>query len=262
MNYYAIGLNDQAKSSWALHEVTKLSPKRPRPAEMPAVFYKFFPSADVELRLKPQYHSIYCRKCGRFDSEKAFDIGFDDPVTIRFKGDYGHTDDRMFVINSKFLSVLKDAKVGGYETKPLGRSNWHALRVKLLVDYVDGVVKTRKPLCSECGRPKENFGIFEYRHQLSLPSQPNTFFSTRGSWPSYHCTDRQIFISEDVLEALRIAGVAGGYCRRLWTDEELEQQRKKAKQGTPFWWPPKTAIHLNGKPLKGTKATSRIPHVP
>ena len=253
MNHYEISLEDYPKTSWALHEVVKLSPRRPRPAEMPSVFYKFFPSADVEVRLKPQYHHVCCNKCGRFDSDKMFEIGFDDPVTIQFKGDYGHTNDRMFVINEKFLKVLKKSKVGGYETKSLGKSGWHALHVTLLVDYVAGVVKTRKPICSKCGRPKENFGVFQYRRQLSLPSQSNTFFATKTGWPSYHFSDRQIFISEDVLQVLLEGGIAGGYCNRLWTDEELKQQKEKAKQGVPFWRPPKTAVHLNGKPLKNKK---------
>jgi hypothetical protein len=254
MNHYSFNLEDYTKTSWAFHEVVKLAPKRARPAAMPSVFYKFFPAADVEVRMKPQYHHLCCKKCGRYESDKVFEIGFDDPVTMQFKGDYGHTNDRMFVINDKFLKVLKQAKVSGYETKPLGKSGWHALRATLLIDHIAGVVKTQKPLCAECGRPKENFGIFEYRSQLSLPSQPNTFFSTKSSWPSYHFCDRQIFISEDVLRVLRGAGISGGYCTRLWTDEELQKQKAKAKQGTPFWRPPQTAIPLNGKPLKGEKA--------
>jgi hypothetical protein len=254
MNFYQISLEDYPKSSWALHAVEKLLPKRPKPAEMPSVFYKFFPSADVEVRMKPQYHKVCCKKCGRSDSDKIFEIGFDEPVAIRFKGDYGYTNDRIFVINEKFLKTLKQAKVGGYETKPLGKSGWHALRATLRVDHVDKVIKTQKPLCSECGRPKENFGVFEYRHQLSLPDQVNTFFTTKTGWPSAHFCDRQLFISEDVLTVLQEGGIAGGYCNRLWTDGELKQQKEKAKQGIPFWRPPKTAIHLNGKPPKKIKA--------
>jgi hypothetical protein len=67
MNYYSFSLKDHQKTSWALHEVTKLSPKRPRQEGVPSVFYKFFPSADVEVRMKPQYHRFCCGKCGRYD---------------------------------------------------------------------------------------------------------------------------------------------------------------------------------------------------
>ena len=254
MNFYEISLEDQPKTSWAFHEVVKLLPKQPRPTEMPSVFYKFFPSADVEVRMKPQYHKVCCKKCGRFNSDKIFEIGFDEPVTIRFKGDFGYSNDRMFVINDKFLKVLKQAKARGYKTKPLGKSGWHALRATLRVEHVDKVIKTQKPLCSECGRPKENFGVFEYRRQFSLPNQYNTFFTTTKGWPSSHGCDRQLFISEDVLNALQEGGIAGGYCNRLWTDEEQKLQKEKEKQGIPFWRPPKTAVPLNGRPPKKSKA--------
>jgi hypothetical protein len=254
MNFYAFSLEDYSKTSWALHEVVKVLPKQPKPAEMPSVFYKFFPSADVEVRMKPQYHGVCCKKCGRFDSDKVFEIGFKDPVAIHFKGDYGYTDDRMFVINERFLKVLKKAKVDGYETKPLGKSGWHTLRATVLVGHVDDVVKTGGPLCSECGRPKENFGVFKYQRELSLPNRTNTFFSTKTSWQSYGFRDRPLFISEDVLQALQEGGIAGGYCNRLWTGEDEKLQKEKEKQGIPFWQPPKTAVPLNGKPPKKNKS--------
>ena len=110
-----------------------------------------------------------------------FEVGFDDPVTMRFKGDYGHTEDRIFSINEKFLNVLKKADVGGFETKPLGKSGWHALRVTLLVDHANDVVDTSGPSCPECERPKESGGIFEYLSELSLPVHPHTFFTTKTS---------------------------------------------------------------------------------
>ena len=250
MNYYSINLEDHPKTSWAIHEVTKRLPKRPRPEGLPPVFYKFFPAADVELRMKPQYHHLCCKKCGRYDSDKIFETGFDDPVTIRFKGEYGFTNDRIFTVSDRFLKVLKQARVGGFETKPMGKSGWHALRATLLVDHADGVVKNRKPLCPECQRPKESFGIFSYLSELSLPDQPNTFFSTKSSWQASNFRDRELFISEAALLALRKGRIVGGYCTRLWTDEERKKQKLKAKEGIPFWRPPKTSVCLNGKLLK------------
>lgn len=247
MNYYSFNPEDHAQSSWVLHEAIKLLPKRPRVEGLPPVVRRFFPSADVELRMKPQYRELCCRKCGRFDSDAMFALGFDDPVMIRFKGDYGYTNDRMFVIQDKFLKALRAARASGYETKPLGKSGWHALRATRLVDHVEGVIKSRKPLCPECGRPKESYGLFEYLRGLSLPGEPNTLFSTKKGWPAWHCSDRQLFITEDALQVLKAAGIAGGYCSRLWTDEELAKQRQKAKAGVGQWTPPGTLVHLNGK---------------
>ena len=250
MKYYAIDLADQTKTSWALHEVVKNLPKQPRPEGMPPVFYKFFPSADVEMRMKPQYQPLCCIKCGRFEADKMFESGFDDPVTMRFEGDYGHTQDRIFSISEKFLKVLKNAKTGGYEIKPLGSSGWHALRVTLRVAHDDDVIGSSGPNCSVCGRPKESFGLFKYLSELDLPSQANTFFTTDKDWPSCHASDRDIFITENVLEALKEGGITGGYCSRLWTEDEYQKQNEKEKQGVKFWKPPGTLVHLNGKGLK------------
>jgi hypothetical protein len=196
--------------------------------------------------MKPQYHSLCCKKCGRYEADKMFEVGFDDPVTMRFKGDYGHTQDRIFSISDKFLKVLKIAKVDDYETKPLGNSGWHALRVTLRVDHADDVVDTSGPQCPECGRPNETGGIFEYLSELSLPIQSNTFFTTKTSWPR-HSSDRDLFITEDVLQVLQEGSIAGGYCSRIWTEEEFQKQKEKEKQGINFWKPPGTLVHLNGK---------------
>jgi hypothetical protein len=247
MNYYYVSLEDYSKTSWVLHEVVKKAARHPRPSEMPSVFYKFFRSADVEVRMKSQYQHLVCKKCGRYESDAAFEIGYDDRVSIQFKGDYGYTNDRTFVINEKFLETLDRANVGGYKTKPLGKSGWHALRVTQLVKHVDGVVKNRKPLCTECGRPAESFGCFHYCDELSLPTETNTFFTTITGWPSSHFCDREIYLTEDVLQALKNGGIVGGYCNRLWTDAEKKQQKEKTKQGVNFWWPPKTSVRLNGK---------------
>jgi hypothetical protein len=249
MNYYSIRLSDHAKTSWVLHELLKSLPSRPQKEGLAPIFYKFFPSADVEVRMKPEYRDLCCKKCGRYDSYKMFDAGFADPVLIRIKGDFGHTSDRVFVISDKFLKALKRARVGGYETKPIGGSGWHALRVTLLVNHREGVVKTQKPICSECGRPKSAFGSFEYLRELSLPKEVNTFFSTTTTWHRAF-SDRDLFITEDLLMALKKAGISGGYCVRLLTDEELKKQKAKAKEGVNFWIPPGISVHLNGKAAK------------
>lgn len=182
-----------------------------------------------------------------------FELGFTEPVTIRFTGDYGYTKDRIFVINDRFLKALVRAKVSGYETKPLGKSSWHALRATLQVDSIDGVINDSLPLCTECQRPKESFGVFKYRRELSLPDQTNTFFTTKKMWPSSFGCDRELFFTEDILEVLQAAGISGGYCTRLWSDEEKAQQAAKEKAGIPFWRPPKTIAALNGKPTKAPR---------
>ena len=44
------------------------------------------------MRIKRQYEPLRCKTCGRYDAYAMFEIGFDEPVQIRIKGDFGDTD--------------------------------------------------------------------------------------------------------------------------------------------------------------------------
>jgi hypothetical protein len=171
-------------------------------------------------------------------------------VTIRLKGELGYTTDRMFVINDKVLQALRRAKVCGYETKPLGNSGWHALRSTLLVDCVDSKWKKKAKRCPRCGI-SDDIGLnLDYLSQLSLPSRTNTFFSTMSSWPASPSNDRELFVTEDVVQALKAAKVKGPYCTRLWTEEERKKREARTKPGDvlgPSWRPPHSVVFLNGK---------------
>jgi hypothetical protein len=250
MNYYYIDLVDEPGTSWVLHEVVRKVPPHPHKEGLAPVFYKFFQFPDAKVRLKPQYLPLWCPKCERYESDKAFEIGFSQPVTIRLKGEFGHTTDRMFVIDDKVLRVLRSAKVRGYETKPLGQSGWHALRATLLVDSVESKWKKKAKRCARCGI-SDDLGLnFDYLSQLSLPSQTNTFFSTKSTWPASPSHARELFLTEDVVKALKAAKVKGPCCTRLWTEEERQQIDGKTKPGSvlgPSWRPPHSTVFLSGK---------------
>jgi hypothetical protein len=225
-----------------MHEIVKKLPPWPKKPELGPTFYKFFRPPETNVRMKPKYELACCKTCGRYDSYKVFDLGFEDPVSIRMRPDFGHTNDRIFIISDKFLKVLRDSKVRGYETKPVSTSGWHALRVTLLVQSVEGVVQPEGSNCPECGRPEGAHGLFEELRQLALPSQNNTFFTTKSSWPAPF-SDRDIFITEDALMSLKSAGIKGGYCNRLWNEKEAATVRQKG----PAFKPPKTTVYLSGK---------------
>jgi len=195
--------------------------------------------------LKPQYQALCCTTCERYEASQMFDAGFNDPVTIRMKDDFGHTTDRIFIINEKVRRVLQDADVAGYEIKPVASSGWYALRVTVLVECNRSVVTIEGPDCPECGRSRTAFGIFEYLHDLSLPNGVNTFFTTKASWPRAS-SDRDIFVTEDIVQALKAARIKGGCCTRLLSDEELAKQHEKEKRGVK-WKPPGMTVYLSGK---------------
>jgi hypothetical protein len=243
MNYYYLGERDQSRSSWVLFELVKAGPKHFRNPELPPVMYQFFgPQPEGEMRMKPEYLPLCCKTCGRYDDDPVFEVGFKDPVTIRIKGDFSHTQDRVFVVNEKFLSVVQKAKIRGYETKPVGKSGWHAFRATERVDFAERVMKLVEPFCPECKRAQTTTGMFEHLSQLDVPNHPNTFFTTKRGWPTM-LWDRWIFAAEDVVKALKQGGIKGGYFNRLWTDEEVRMAEEKAQQGNK-WKPPGITVLL------------------
>jgi hypothetical protein len=243
MKYFYLGENDQAYASWVLFDLVKAGPKHVRNPKLPPEMYQFFgPSPDGEMQMKPEYLPLCCPKCGRYDDDPVFDVGFRDPVRIRIKGDFSHTQDRVLVVSEKFLHAIRNARVRGYETKPIGKSGWHAFRATERVGFRTGVMRLVEPTCPECKRAKSTIGMFERVSQLSVPESSNTFFTTERGWPTM-LWDRDTFATEDVVQALRAAEVKGGYFNRLWTDEEARMAKEKAKLGKK-WKPPGSTVLL------------------
>jgi hypothetical protein len=246
MNYYLLGDNDQRHSSWVLYELDRENPGKRTPSRLPQVMMQFFgPQPDGNMRMKAAYVGACCKTCRRYDDDDVYDIGFEEPVKIRIRGDFGYTQDRVLVINDKFLKALRTARVRGFETKPIGKTGWHALRVTTRVDSKKGVLKPAKPNCRACGRPNGTVGAFHYQSELSLPTGSNTLFTTKINFHS-RLWDRDVFASEDVVAALKKAAIEGGYCNRLWSEEEREQIAEKAEHNVR-WKPPGTTVMLNGR---------------
>lgn len=240
MKYYRLGLPDQPKSSWVLHDVVKRTPKRKDP-QVPSAFYKFFAPPDADVHMKERYQKLCCPTCGRYDSDEVFDAGFDEPMAIRFKQDLALTDDRQLVLSDAVLKVLKAAKVRGYETKPIGRSGWHVMRVTSRVDCNAKAYNLEKPNCKGCGRPDEGGGGVWQLRDVKPPAGANTFFTTKVGWGSMYMADREVFLTEDVYAALKDGKVSGPHCERLLTDEEVAAMKATGKQ------PAGRTVYLKGK---------------
>ena len=191
--------------------------------------------------MKERYQKLCCPKCGRYDSDNVFDAGFEEPMAIRFKQDMAWTDDRQLVLSDKVLKVLKAAKVGGYETKPIGKSGWHVVRVTSRVDCNAKAYNLEKPNCKGCGQPDEAGGsIWQLRDVKPSAGATNTFFTTKVGWASMYMTDREVFLTEDVYAALKDGKVSGPHCDRLLTDDEVVKMRA-GKQ------PAGRTVYLKGK---------------
>ena len=246
MNYYRICLLDQPKSSWVVHEIVKPLPKPAHKEGLPPVLHKFFPSADANVRMKPRYERLCCDQCGSYDTDAMYDAGFTEPVAIRFKQDFGYTHDRIFVMNDKCVRVLSEAKVGGYETQPIGTSGWNACRVTERVQCVDTAIRTFPPNCPKCGSPKDAGSSILFLSWISAPTSTKVLFATLPGCRALSMRDRDTFFTEEVLEILKRGKIKGPYCERLWTDEEARTQEEKEKQGVA-WRPKGGTVYLSGK---------------
>lgn len=241
---YDLVPKDPSRPSWAVSVVANPSPKRPRiNPDLSPVMHQFFDTLTTsEKVLKSEYASTACEICGRYADDDVFDLGFLDPVQIRLKGDFGLTDDRVFAISEKFKDVLCKAEVRGFETKPLGSSGWHAMRVTERVDCDETVMQMMGLFCSGCGRARRTPGAFTKFDRLRLPSLANTFFTTKKTW-SKPFRDRDTFLTEDVVNLLKAEGIGGGWCNRLLTQKEAERVEDLRLRGRT-WRPSKSIVDL------------------
>jgi hypothetical protein len=136
--------------------------------------------------------------------------------------------------------------VTGYESKPIGKSGWHAFRVTTRTKLAPGVLVLSKPNCPECKRPS-SAGCSIYRlRQIAPPVGVNTFFAPVLGCPSLRFRDRSTLFTEDVLQALKTGGIKGPYCDRLWTDEEFRRKDQAEKHGKS-WKPAGMTVYLKGR---------------
>jgi len=131
--YYYLSEGDHLWPSWVLFTpLGKITSKRRVPGAIsPTVNRLLGPRSAGPIRIKPPYAKLLCPRCGRYEASEAYDIGFDEDVSIGIQGDFGHTTDRVLVITSAFLAALKMIGVRGYESQPIGKTGWHALRISL-----------------------------------------------------------------------------------------------------------------------------------
>jgi hypothetical protein len=233
--FHYLSETDHTRPSWVIFSpVSKRPVKRVASQGVPSTVNALLGHRrEIAMHIKPAYSHLQCCSCGRYDSYRIFDVGFDDDVTINIKGDFGHTNDRIFVVTQKFLDVLRNAHTTGYEVKRIGTTGWYALRITLFVDSNDSVIKTSGAACSECGNPEECWGIHLRLSDLRLPSTADCLFTTKKGWPSAPFFDRSIFMSERIAKLLKEGGIAGGYCKRLLTDDEWNWVEDFRKKGIP-----------------------------
>ena len=126
----------------------------------------FGPQPDGKMRMKPAYLPACCKTCRRYDDDDIHDIGFAEPVTIRIRGDFAFTQDRVLIVSDKSLKREEPAG-GGFETKPIGKSGWHALASRTARGQQEGRTQTGRAGLPDLREPERNpLGAFQYISEL------------------------------------------------------------------------------------------------
>jgi hypothetical protein len=177
-----------------------------------------------------RYLDYLCPKCRSLDRAALFACkwGLEGGPKIRVsKGrELAEARDGFLLIKSRVVELLKTHDVGGYETRAVPYTDWHALRVTHRVPYRDFQPewdKHRGP-CATCGRGAY-YGVALALRHIAVPDRDNTFFA-----PELERTNAyDVFLTEDVARMLKSSGVKGGLLIRLLDDEEY----RLSCEGTP-----------------------------
>lgn len=211
MNYYQFSPNDQMWNNWLLFDEQKQEPR---------------------LSVKSQYKGLVCPKCLKFDYDKAFKAGFDSEIRIRARGDFLESSDGFLCVSEKVKQLVDAQGVCGVSLKPVGKSGWHVANTTLRVEAEEKVLKTHKPTCHACKRPGSVTGSFYALRQIEVPKKPSTFFTTVLE---RNGRDRDVFVTDDIVQIFVTAKVKGGEFQKLLTIEDEAQLTATAAKGKPRW---------------------------
>jgi hypothetical protein len=186
-----------------------------------------------------RFAALFCPRCGRFDHDKAFEIGWDGTF-VKMRPRKGRnilvTDDDFLCVTNELLGTLTKAKVKGFEAKPLPNSGWSVLRITCRRRFEPEVYRS-VPECSVC-KGGGHYGSVQFERQIDVPDEDPTFFSTdkpRGQGGF------DIFVSDGLRGILQEANASGGELHRLLTPEE-----ESLANANPKWRAKHALVTLGG----------------
>jgi hypothetical protein len=165
------------------------------------------------------YLDYVCPTCRSFDRAALFarGEGLEGGPKIRVgKGrELAEARDGFLLVKSRVLQLLREHDVGGYETRAVPYTDWHALRATRRVAYREFTPERKKPPCATCGRGAY-YGTAQRLSDIAVPDQGNTFFTPEPERTNGY----DVFVTEDVARMLKSSGVKGGLLIRLLDDAE------------------------------------------
>jgi hypothetical protein len=220
MKCFEFSGNDQSRNNWLVNTELK---------EPPWVV------------TKPKYAPCFCPKCELPDLDALFELGFDDTVKIRARGDLFHSSDGFVCVNEKVKALVESEGFRGVAFKPVGKAGWWVVNVTRRVEG-DEQAYTRRNICPECGRARQTYGQICCVNQIDCPKEPGTFFSPKFRRSGYQ--DRDLFVTEDIVASFKKNGVKGGLFSRLLEPAEFEAVKAANALMDPLRWPKDSKVIL------------------
>lgn len=193
----------------------------------------------------PPYRRMVCRKCGKFSYDEVFSFGFNeiDPL-IRVRGDIFASDEGFLCINGRFKDLIETERFPGLALKPAGNSGWFVLNVTARFEVRSDVFQVARGPCPDCGRNRETLGTVRHLGQLVTRPESETFFSTSTDRQGSSYSDRDLMLTEGIVDGLKRNKIKGGALHEL-LDEELDRKLSIAWQrGEKVKFPESSRIRL------------------
>jgi len=193
----------------------------------------------------PPYEALVCRRCGRFSYDDVFALGFENVSPfIRVKGDIFRADEGFLCINSRFRDLIEAHQFPGLALKPAGKTGWSIINIVPRFDVTEDVFQKARPeLCRECKRPEILGGVRHLGQLKTLP--PNdTFFSTRTDRQGSGASDRDLLLTEGIVQVLRHNKIKGGLLEQLLSEEEETKLSQAWQRGEKIKFPKGSRIVL------------------
>ena len=198
------------------------------------------------LSIRPRYARFQCPNpsCKKIDHDGVFADGFEAGLRIREKRDLLVASEGFTCVSERVVQLIERCRFAGLRWKPLAGTEWYVLNAECHVTADVNAYQRRGPLCELCGRPREVSGSIQFLRQIVPPEGPSNFFAPTYDRGGSLVGDRDLFLTEDIVEEFRKSGIKGGMCRRLLTSEEEEEFHASQRDKKLFKWPKGSIVVL------------------
>jgi len=193
----------------------------------------------------PPYDALICPRCGKFSFDDVFKLGFEEinPV-IRARGDIFSSDEGFRCVNSRFRDLIEAQAFPGLAMKPIGRTGWFVVNVTTRFDVRSDVFQVVRGPCQDCGRPRETLGAVRHLGHLITRPDAETFFSTRTDRHGSSYADRDLHLTEGIVQELKRNKIKGGGLDELLSEEEDAKLSQAWQRGEKIKFPKGSRIVL------------------